>query len=246
MQKTAELRAVFLYFCFLDVNKFSALSNRAYSSKCRRWAEALTFQGMDFYNDLNIVQIGELRVNTTVTSKKSILKTCRKLVSEKGLSALHMRSVAQGCGVALGALYYYFPSKNDLLIATIESVWEDIFHIQDIPDEEITFLEYIGEIFRHMQEGIKKYPHFFTIHSISVSVKNQGEAHDTMRQYLTGLKKRMTASIRADKHIRQDAFSKQFSEMDFVDFVLSNLICLLVQKKQSCTLLLEVINRTLY
>ncbi len=185
-------------------------------------------------------------MNIAVTSRESILKTCRELVSEKGLSALHMRVVAKGCGVALGALYYYFPSKNDLLMAAIESVWEDIFRFQDMPDEEMTFSAYIEEIFHHIQDGIKKYPNFFTIHSISVSVKNQSEAHDMMKHYLSGLKKRMMASIRVDKRIRQDAFSKRFSEMDFVEFVLSNLICLLVQKKQSCTLLLEVINRTLY
>ena len=97
-------------------------------------------------------------MNTAVTSRESILKTCRELVSEKGLSALHMRVVAKGCGVALGALYYYFPSKNDLLMAAIESVWEDIFRFQDMPDEEMTFSAYIEEIFHHIQDGIKKYP----------------------------------------------------------------------------------------
>ena len=65
-------------------------------------------------------------MNTSVTSEKDILEACRQLVSDKGLSFLNMRAVAKSCGVALGSLYYYFPSKNDLLIATIESVWEDI------------------------------------------------------------------------------------------------------------------------
>ena len=195
---------------------------------------------------MNIVQIRGLIVNTSVTSREAILKTCRKLISEKGISALNMRAVAKDCDVALGALYYYFPSKNDLLIAAIESVWEDIFRFQDIQCQEISFLAYIEKTFYHVQKGIQKYPNFFTIHSISFSAKNRGEAYDTMRQYLEKLKERMLVFIWMDHSIHKDVFSTNFSEEDFVDFVLANLICLLVQKKKSCQLLLEVKKRTLY
>ena len=174
---------------------------------------------------MNIVQIRGLIVNTSVTSREAILKACRKLISEKGISSLNMRAVAKDCDVALGALYYYFPSKNDLLIA---------------------FLTYMEKTFYHVQEGIQKYPNFFTIHSISFSAKNRGEAYDTMRQYLEKLKERMLVFIRMDHLIHKDVFSTNFSEEDFVDFVLANLICLLVQKKKSCQLLLEVMKRTLY
>ena len=195
---------------------------------------------------MNIVQIRGLIVNTSVTSREAILKACRKLISEKGISSLNMRAVAKDCDVALGALYYYFPSKNDLLIAAIESVWEDIFRFQDIQCQEISFLTYMEKTFYHVQEGIQKYPNFFTIHSISFSAKNRGEAYDTMRQYLEKLKERMLVFIRMDHSINKDVFSTNFSEEDFVDFVLANLICLLVQKKKSCQLLLEVMKRTLY
>lgn len=195
---------------------------------------------------MNIVQIRGLIVNTSVTSREAILKACRKLISEKGISSLNMRAVAKDCDVALGALYYYFPSKNDLLIAAIESVWEDIFRFQDIQCQEISFLAYMEKTFYHVQKGIQKYPNFFTIHSISFSAKNRGEAYDKMRQYLEKLKERMLVFIRMDHSIHKDVFSTNFSEEDFVDFVLANLICLLVQKKKSCQLLLEVMKRTLY
>ena len=195
---------------------------------------------------MNIVQIRGLIVNTSITSREAILKACRKLISEKGISSLNMRAVAKDCDVALGALYYYFPSKNDLLIAAIESVWEDIFRFQDIQCQEISFLTYMEKTFYHVQKGIQKYPNFFTIHSISFSAKNRGEAYDTMRQYLEKLKERMLVFIRMDHLIHKDVFSTNFSEEDFVDFVLVNLICLLVQKKKSCQLLLEVMKRTLY
>ena len=66
-------------------------------------------------------------MNTVITSRENILETCKKIVSNKGLTAINMRLVAKECNIALGSIYYYFPSKDDLLIAIIESVWEDIF-----------------------------------------------------------------------------------------------------------------------
>ena len=40
-----------------------------------------------------------------------------------------MRTVASECGIALGSLYNYFSSKSELLSATIEAVWKDIFQM---------------------------------------------------------------------------------------------------------------------
>lgn len=185
-------------------------------------------------------------MNTSITSEEEILAACKQLVSDKGLSALNMRAVAKSCGVALGSLYYYFPSKNDLLIATIESVWEDIFRINDPGISKLPFLEFIARSFEHIQSGIKKYPNFFTIHSISFSTSNQNKARDSMEHYLSQIKEKMLESLRADEGINKKTFSVDFSETDFVEFVLSNIICLLVLKKDECTLLLEVIHRTLY
>lgn len=99
-------------------------------------------------------------MNHSVTSKEAILRNCRQLVSEQGLSSLNMRLVAKSCKVALGSLYYYFPSKNDLLIATIESVWEDIFYLKDTSVSHSCFTEYIDQIFNNIQSGIQKYPNF--------------------------------------------------------------------------------------
>lgn len=184
-------------------------------------------------------------MSNCVTSRESILETCKQLVSEKGLSSLHMRVVAKACGVALGSLYYYFPSKNDLIIATIESVWEDIFKLNDKAVGEESFPDYIEKCYSYIQLGIQKYPNFFTIHSISVSTHGQMKARDSMGKYLDKIKEKMLNALKSD-NISEDAFSDTFTEEDFVEFVLSNVVCLLVQKKNDCNVLLEVIRKTIY
>ena len=66
-------------------------------------------------------------MNKTVTSEEEILAAARALLLEKGTGALTMRSVAAACGVAVGSIYNYFPSKGALVGTTIESVWTEIF-----------------------------------------------------------------------------------------------------------------------
>lgn len=57
-------------------------------------------------------------MNKIVTSKENILKASREIASKDGLQSINMRNVAKHCGVAVGSIYNYFPSKADLIIAT--------------------------------------------------------------------------------------------------------------------------------
>mgnify|MGYP002924341083 FL=1 len=180
---------------------------------------------------------GVVAVNTVVTSKEAIMKTCRDMVSERGLSALDMRSVAKACHVALGSLYNYFPSKDALVTATIESVWQDIFHMEQCCEQK-PFPEYVRWIFDSVRQGTREYPHFFTAHSISVASSAKEQARKTMEQYFSHMKAGMAQSLRADPAVRRDAFSASFSESDLIDFVLSNLLTLLARQEDDCEVLL--------
>ena len=59
----------------------------------------------------------------------SSIITNMKIVMKEGLFAIIMRTVANECKVAVGSIYNYFPSKADLVSATIEVIWEDILHM---------------------------------------------------------------------------------------------------------------------
>ncbi|MEG0441902.1 MAG: TetR/AcrR family transcriptional regulator [Oscillospiraceae bacterium] len=181
-----------------------------------------------------------------VTSRDAILKTCRQLVSENGFNGLTMRSVALACNVALGSLYNYFPSKNDLTIATIESVWQDIFHMERPCEPCCSFLDYVQQIFERVSAGITAYPNCFTAHSIGVAGSDKTQARQTMEHYFTHMRGGLLTALQQDKKVREDAFSKTFTPEELADFVLSALLSQLMQQKASCQLLLEILHRTLY
>ena len=44
--------------------------------------------------------------------------------------------MAAVCGVSVGCIYNYFASKTELVSATVESIWNDIFHR---PEDETVF-----------------------------------------------------------------------------------------------------------
>ena len=67
-------------------------------------------------------------MNTVITSKEAIMQVCRRIVAEKSLTALNMRLVADECHIALGTLYNYYADKDELVLATVESILRDIFH----------------------------------------------------------------------------------------------------------------------
>ena len=75
-------------------------------------------------------------MNPMATSKENILQISRKLIQQNGWAGVNIRSVAAACGVSVGCIYNYFESKTDLLSATVESIWNDIFHH---PEDEAVF-----------------------------------------------------------------------------------------------------------
>ncbi len=55
--------------------------------------------------------------------KNSMLAEVEKLLAQGGFSAVTVRAVAQGCGVGVGTVYNYFPSKEALLAEYLLEDW---------------------------------------------------------------------------------------------------------------------------
>lgn len=56
----------------------------------------------------------------TSPQRERIIDIALQLMSDQGASNTSMRQLAKACGVNVAALYYYFPSKADILRSVIE------------------------------------------------------------------------------------------------------------------------------
>lgn len=185
-------------------------------------------------------------MNTVITSKEAILNASRKIATKQGLQAINIRDVAKECNVAIGSIYNYFPSKADLLAATVEEVWKSIFHMTENFKNPNSFMECVSWIFESVRTGTEEYPAFFTIHSISFTTGDKETGRQVMNEYFDHIKSGLLLALQNDKNIRTSAFYGEFTQKSFVDFVFSNIISLLMKNEKTCTMLIEVIKRSVY
>lgn len=185
-------------------------------------------------------------MNKIVTSKEDILSVSKEMVAEQGIQSINMRNVAEQCGVAVGSVYNYFPSKNDLIIAVIEAIWREIIQGIAADNQASGFLEDVKKLFYGVKSGGEKYPLFFSIHSISVAESGKNQGRETMNRYFASVKSGLLNALQRDPKVNQDFFSERCSQEAFIDFVFSNLLTLLIREQDSCDLLLEIIKGTIY
>lgn len=185
-------------------------------------------------------------MNPGITSKDAIMQVCRKIAAQQGLSALHMRTVAKECHIALGTLYNYYADKDALLLAAVESVWQDIFHTDETCCEASAFPDYVAGLFDRIQKGVAAYPGFLTAHSVSLAKSQNDEAKSTMERCFAHMKAGMLSVLSADPKADADAFSETLTREAFVDFVMDHMLLLLVQGKKDCAALTALIGRVIY
>lgn len=179
-------------------------------------------------------------------SQEAILCVGKEIVLEKGLQGLNIRDVAKRCSISVGTIYNYFPTKSDLIVATIESVWKEIMHGYKICEEQHNFVDSVQSLFLTVQKGSEKYPSFFSVHSMSLAALDKEKGRQSMERYFLHIKKGLLATLNTDSKVNEVAFSAVFQKEDFIEFVFTNLMTLLIQGIESCDFLLEAIRRIIY
>lgn len=86
-------------------------------------------------------------MNPKATTPEAICAACRAIVQEKGLASISIRSAAKAAGVAPTTIYTYFPNKEALLLAVTASIWQDIFDLDELDEEELGFAGYVEALF---------------------------------------------------------------------------------------------------
>ncbi len=185
-------------------------------------------------------------MNKTLTSKEAIIAASKEIASQSGISDLNMREIAAKCGVAVGSVYNYFPSKSDLVAATVESIWREIVMGSDISNGSSDFLSSVKYLFEFAKKGTDNYPNFFSVHTTGFGSENKSRGREIMTKFFGELNRNLICILENDNRVSNNAFNDKFDRHVFVDFVLSNVLMLLQNNNANCDTLLEVICRTIY
>ncbi|OEJ14466.1 TetR family transcriptional regulator [Brachyspira hampsonii] len=185
-------------------------------------------------------------MNNIITSKEDILKASRELIKRKGINSINMRSVAEEANIAVGSIYNYFKSKEELTIAVIVSVWLDIFHPLNVCLESDNFLDIVDTIFKSLDKGNKKYPNFLSMHSTMLFGKNKSKGINMMNKVQKHIKDGLYKTLMNDKKVREDAFNNNFTADKFIDTILSFIINSMINANYDGSVIKEIIKRTIY
>lgn len=185
-------------------------------------------------------------MNLTATSKEAIIGACQKIVREKGLSAVNMRSVAKECNVAVGSIYNYFPSKSELLCGVIGCIWKDIFHMSGKRLEFTDFIECLTWLFESVKKGGEKYPDFVSMHTLSFAAEGKEAGRMMMERYFIHMKQSLLGVLENDTRVREGAFNEVLTQDMFVDYIFTIFISCLMDSKKNYDGLMEIIKRYLY
>ena len=185
-------------------------------------------------------------MNPMATSKENILQISRKLIQQNGWAGVNIRSVAAACGVSVGCIYNYFESKTDLLSATVESIWNDIFHH---PEDEAVFqdtLSCVRWMYKQLEYGCQRYPGFFTHHALGFIQQDTADGKQQMQRAWQHILDALCTVLRNDTRIRADAFTEEFTVEKFAEMLFSLMLSALVRQDFDPSTVLEIVRRAVY
>ena len=185
-------------------------------------------------------------MNPMATSKETILQTSGKLIQQNGWAGVNIRSVAAACGVSVGCIYNYFESKTDLLSATVESIWNDIFHH---PEDEAVFqdtLSCVRWMYKQLEYGCQRYPGFFTHHALGFVRQDTADGKQQMQRAWQHILDALCTVLRNDTRIRADAFTEEFTVEKFAEMLFSLMLSALVRQDFDPSTVLEIVQRAVY
>ena len=185
-------------------------------------------------------------MNPMATSKENILQISKKLIQQNGWAGVNIRSVAAACGVSVGCIYNYFESKTDLLSATVESIWSDIFHH---PEDEAVFqdtLSCVRWMYKQLEYGCQRYPGFFTHHALGFVQQNTADGKQQMQRAWQHILDALCTVLRNDTKIRADAFTEEFTVEKFAEMLFSLMLSALVRQDFDPSTVLEIVQRAVY
>ena len=173
------------------------------------------------------------------------MQACRRIAAERGLTAVSMRAVARESHIALGTLYNYYADKDELVLATVESIWQEIFHTDAGSLTARPFPEQVASLFECVRRGTQRYPGFLGAHSMVIAGARRGEARRAMEACFAHMKAGLLAGLAADPAVNPAAFSDAFTQSDLVDFALDHLLLLLMKGEEDCAPLTEMLRRAI-
>lgn len=174
--------------------------------------------------------------------RQTLLSCAGRIECEEGVDAINMRRLAAEANVAVGTVYNYFESKQEVLLALTEAYWEDALKQMRQSVSATRFSEQIAQIISFLREKMNDCAQILmqSLHNDP----NSGRVRMAAMQRV--LHQALIERLGKDESIRADVWNERFTKEAFAEFTLTNLILLMQQKGADETIFLKILERVLY
>lgn len=184
-------------------------------------------------------------MNHVVTSRKQLLEAAREIAADQGISGVNIRAVAAKCGISVGALYNYFPTKTELIVAVIEDFWLAAAKNMEMEGERISFPVCFEAVFYRLQNYLSKFQENWIAQISLLGRKERELGRRREADYFGAIRRMFVRGLEQDPQIPPQLWTAEFTREQFADFALDNLLGILKQGGD-CGYFLLLLRKLLY
>ena len=182
-------------------------------------------------------------MNKTVTSKAELLAAAKHIVYQEGLDQLNIRRLAKECGIALGSVYNYFPSKSDLIFGVIEDFWTQMFHDDlCVINQPMSFPDFFGQL----SVSLNEFEANLLKQLALLSSADKAKGRNIEGRYWQHMQEGFVHCLNQDANIDASIWQNTFTKERFSQFVFMNMMTMLRNGITDCSFFQEVLKRLLY
>lgn len=174
--------------------------------------------------------------------RHTLLCCAGKIECEEGVNAINIRRLASEAGIAVGTVYNYFDSKQEVLLALTEEYWDNALKEMRQSVTAQRFSDQVAQIISFLRIKMND--------CAEILMRNLHDDATTARLRMASmqrvLRQALVERLSKDEEISDEIWNETFTKEAFADFVLSNLILLMQQRQVDEGMFLEVLERILY
>ncbi|MDF2519743.1 MAG: transcriptional regulator [Clostridia bacterium] len=157
-----------------------------------------------------------------------ILDTARNILFTKGYSELSMRNIAKECGIALGTIYNYFPTKSDLIVEMMSVYWREYLDIlEKLFSEDSEPFTKLHKVFNTLREFIKTFRAVWLKPELYHTPGNIESGLERQTIYMDRLIKRLEEFLVYESSKKHPAIKLKLDSYETAKFIVLNFITII-------------------
>lgn len=185
-------------------------------------------------------------MKTNYSSREEIFTKAKEIVYREGVTKLSMRKLASECYLALGTLYHYFNSKEDLVVYIIEDFWKNHFKTCYQANEQLGFEEVFKRFYDVAYNAYGEFERFFSNVKVVGAKSLLIKGKEKEQKFILKLRDFLCEVALKDPNVKHEVFDEDFTLEEFVTMLLDIVILSLDNHKDIKNYILSLITKTIY